>query len=162
MASYGCQTRCALLCRCVKPAGDLNDDDFAVTEDVGEAHGEANPRGSWALGKQAHSERGHATQRVHAFTGSGRFRQLQGLIHAESSREPATTCFLLLPPCFPRFPDRGGEAKSTPKDAFYPLDFPEEIWSGRRDSNPRPQPWQGCASGRERRKSVGFFRVGCR
>src|SRR5262250_664398 len=20
-----------------------------------------------------------------------------------------------------------------------------EIWSGRRDSNPRPQPWQGCA-----------------
>src|SRR5262249_25556774 len=24
-------------------------------------------------------------------------------------------------------------------------DFPEEIWSGRRDSNPRPQPWQGCA-----------------
>src|ERR1044072_6779608 len=21
----------------------------------------------------------------------------------------------------------------------------ENIWSGRRDSNPRPQPWQGCA-----------------
>jgi hypothetical protein len=21
----------------------------------------------------------------------------------------------------------------------------EELWSGRRDSNPRPQPWQGCA-----------------
>ena len=23
--------------------------------------------------------------------------------------------------------------------------FPWEFWSGRRDSNPRPQPWQGCA-----------------
>jgi hypothetical protein len=23
--------------------------------------------------------------------------------------------------------------------------FQEKIWSGRWDSNPRPQPWQGCA-----------------
>ena len=22
---------------------------------------------------------------------------------------------------------------------------PERVWSGKRDSNPRPQPWQGCA-----------------
>src|SRR5580692_5918556 len=27
----------------------------------------------------------------------------------------------------------------------YYSDLPKEIWSGRRDSNPRPQPWQGCA-----------------
>ena len=25
------------------------------------------------------------------------------------------------------------------------LDLLEKIWSGRKDSNPRPQPWQGCA-----------------
>src|SRR6516165_9775481 len=29
--------------------------------------------------------------------------------------------------------------------AFQATDFLEENWSGRRDSNPRPQPWQGCA-----------------
>ena len=27
----------------------------------------------------------------------------------------------------------------------YFTDFPKKFWSGRRDSNPRPQPWQGCA-----------------
>ena len=38
--------------------------------------------------------------------------------------------------CFPGFRVRGGEAKTAPQDRFYPLDFPREIWSGRRDSNP--------------------------
>ena len=29
--------------------------------------------------------------------------------------------------------------------SFYVTGYVEKIWSGRRDSNPRPQPWQGCA-----------------
>ena len=36
-------------------------------------------------------------------------------IHAEGSRKPATSCFLLLPPCFPGFRARVGEAKTAPK-----------------------------------------------
>ena len=27
----------------------------------------------------------------------------------------------------------------------YRIDLSLEVWSGRGDSNPRPQPWQGCA-----------------
>ncbi len=37
------------------------------------------------------------------------------------------------------------QAEGGPRGPFSPTDFMEEIWSGRRDSNPRPQPWQGCA-----------------
>jgi hypothetical protein len=121
MASCGCQTRCALLCQCVKLAGDLNDDAFAITADVGEAPGEANPRGSRALGKQANSRRGHVIQRVHAFTGSGRLRQVWGLTHAESGRAPATTCFLLLPPASPAFTPRAGKQKRPRRAALIRL-----------------------------------------
>jgi hypothetical protein len=62
-------------------------------------------------------------------------------------RQPVARCFLLsaASPCFPGFRVGGGEAKTSPKGRLYPLDFPKENWSGRRDSNPRPQPWQGCA-----------------
>ena len=42
-----------------------------------------------------------------------------------------------------------GSYWQQPKDnvvaLFRTYDFIEKIWSGRRDSNPRPQPWQGCA-----------------
>lgn len=46
------------------------------------------------------------------------FRRLRGHTHAGSSRRPPTTCVLLLPPCFPGFPDRGGEAKNGPEGPF--------------------------------------------
>ena len=35
-----------------------------------------------------------------------------------------------------------GEAKSGPEGPLQISDFLEKTWSGRRDSNPRPQPWQ--------------------
>ena len=35
--------------------------------------------------------------------------------HAESGRAPATTCFLLLPPCFPRFPRPRRGSKKRPR-----------------------------------------------
>ena len=36
-------------------------------------------------------------------------------------------------------------ASGRQKPPLYPLALSETFWSGRRDSNPRPQPWQGCA-----------------
>jgi hypothetical protein len=33
-------------------------------------------------------------------------------------------------------------ASGRQKPPLYPLAFSETFWSGRRDSNPRPQPWQ--------------------
>ncbi len=33
--------------------------------------------------------------------------------------------------------------KGTSKSSFYPLEISKRFWSGQRDSNPRPQPWQG-------------------
>ncbi len=53
------------------------------------------------------------------------------------------------PACFPSASPTStlwpGKQKTAPKDRFQLLDSLEKIWSGRRDSNPRPQPWQGCA-----------------
>src|SRR5579883_247782 len=115
MALCDCRTRCALLCRCVRLAGDLNDDAFAVTENVGEAPGEATTKESQARGKQARSRRGQVMRRVRPFAGRGWLRQVRSFTPAESGRAPATTCFLLLPPCFPGFPDQGGEAKNGPE-----------------------------------------------
>ena len=37
------------------------------------------------------------------------------------------------------------QAKTALKGRPYHSDSLEKIWSGRRDSNPRHQPWQGCA-----------------
>jgi hypothetical protein len=48
-------------------------------------------------------------------------------------------------PCFPSFRARGGEAEHDPEGSFSAADLLEESWSGRRDSNPRPRPWQGRA-----------------
>ena len=72
-------------------------------------------------------------------------RDLGAAYHAERSRKPAASCFPLLPPCFPGFRIGAGEAKAAPKGRSYPIEISKKFWSGRRDSNPRPQPWQGCA-----------------
>jgi GNAT superfamily N-acetyltransferase len=108
--------------RLVMPTGQAGrgseHDAFAIPAHAGEAPGEPNPKGYQAPGKQAHLRRGHVIQRVHAFAGSGRLRQLWGPTHAESGRAPATTCSLLLPSCFPGFPDGGGEAKGGPERPF--------------------------------------------
>ena len=48
---------------------------------------------------------------------------------------------LVLSSCFPA--KRAGAQQRAPR--FATICFGWEIWSGRRDSNPRPQPWQGCA-----------------
>ncbi len=52
-----------------------------------------------------------------------------------------------------RLPDSGDDLASQPTmsrwenapDLRSLVRIAEKIWSGRRDSNPRPQPWQGCA-----------------
>ena len=47
---------------------------------------------------------------------------------------------------FPRIQVRTpGAADKRQRGARQELAMPRKIWSGRRDSNPRPQPWQGCA-----------------
>ena len=45
--------------------------------------------------------------------------------------------------CFPDPPASTGEAKIPGETSSHSLEFIEENWSGRRDSNPRPRPWQG-------------------
>ena len=41
--------------------------------------------------------------------------------------------------------ERRPRKQKPPRRVAFRSDFPKEIWSGRRDSNSRPQPWQGCA-----------------
>jgi hypothetical protein len=55
----------------------------------------------------------------------------------------ASVCFPLLPGCRAR----GGEAEEDPEGLFSAVDLLEENWSGRRDSNPRPRPWQTPGKG---------------
>src|SRR5262249_52046348 len=105
-ASSGCRILCASFCRCDKPVRRLNDDVSALTNKAGEA----NPRRRPAFGKQAHPIRRRLIERGSTLAGDGSFPRLLGLAYAESSREPATARFLLLPPCFPGIPDQGGEA----------------------------------------------------
>jgi hypothetical protein len=45
--------------------------------------------------------------------------------------------------CFPRSRPHGRGSKNGSEGPSYAADFLKEIWSGRRDSNPRRQPWQG-------------------
>ena len=61
---------------------------------------------------------------------------------AEPAIPPPPTFCGVLPLSFQIAAARALEAKTAPEGRFEVLDFPEEIWSGRRDSNPRPQPWQ--------------------
>jgi integrase len=65
-----------------------------------------------------------------------------GSDHAESNREPARLRFLVLPLCFPGSDIWGGEATNCLEGPFEVINFLKKNWSGRRDSNPRPQPWQ--------------------
>jgi hypothetical protein len=45
-----------------------------------------------------------------------------------------------------RLLERGGRSRHRPiRWAQQAAESSSEIWSGRWDSNPRPQPWQGCA-----------------
>ena len=91
------------------PASDA----FAVTEDVGEALGEANPKGDRAAGKQARSRRGHVIRRVHAFPGSGRLRQLRGLTRARKWPRARYDLLSAASPMLPRFsrPRRGSKKR---------------------------------------------------
>src|ERR1700730_14041227 len=65
--------------------------------------------------------------------------------HAEGRQKPAALRLLLLPPSSPGSSVRSGEAKSGPEGPLYAPNFLEKKWSGRGDSNPRPQPWQGAS-----------------
>ncbi len=47
-------------------------------------------------------------------------------------------------PMLPRHRGQAEEAKNGPEGPSQLNDI-DKNWSGRRDSNPRPQPWQGCA-----------------
>jgi hypothetical protein len=62
--------------------------------------------------------------------------------------------------CFPpasRLSCVGRGNKNRPEGPFYASDFAKKIWSWRRNSNPRPQSWKGCApggKGRSRQEST--------
>src|SRR5208282_154650 len=119
MGSCDCRTRCASCCRCVLPAGHLNDElCIRLTLHAGEAPGEAKrfplrPPGKHGYAQSAPS-RWSATAPVAARRAGGK-RWFMGAVHAEGDPNRATLRFLLLPPCFPGFSAEGGEAKTAPK-----------------------------------------------
>jgi hypothetical protein len=49
------------------------------------------------------------------------------------------------PPMLPRYQGGAGTQENGPEGPPSPHHNVRKDWSGRRDSNPRPQPWQGCA-----------------
>ena len=106
--------------------------------------GEANREGYRHLGKHAQPARPQVL--------SGGPASLPGVTRLVTTeayicRKWPYARYDLLPiasPMLPRF-RRGGAGKhNPPKGPFDVIDFLKKIWSGRRDSNPRPQPWQGC------------------
>ena len=100
------------------------------------------------LGKGAQRALRQAVRRSCAVAWSGTGRGIGGHTCAESGHAPATIFSLSLPPCFPGFAEPGREARNGPGGPSEAIDSIDEICSGRRDSNPRPQPWQGCACAR--------------
>jgi hypothetical protein len=71
---------------------------FGLSGKRGDAQRKLPP---WCAGRSHHSRR------------RGQKTGFGDCIHAEGSRKPATSCFLLLPPASPR--TGGGEAKTAPK-----------------------------------------------
>ncbi len=61
---------------------------------------------------------------------------------AEPAIPPPPTFCMVLPLRFRIGVEGTLEAKTAPEGRLEGFGFPEKIWSGRRDSNPRPQPWQ--------------------
>jgi hypothetical protein len=121
MDSYGYQSRCALLCRCVRLAGDLNDDDFAVNEDVGKAHGKQIREGLGLWGskriRNADMPYSEFTRSLEA-AGSDSFRALPMPKEAASLPRPASCC---LPHAPPVSQTGAGKQKTASKDRSQPL-----------------------------------------
>ena len=63
----------------------------------------------------------------------------------DSMLDYAVWCF---PHASPALTSGAGKRQTGPKGPFEVIDFLKKNWSGRRDSNPRPQPWQGYISER--------------
>ena len=116
--SYGYQIRCALLCRCVKLAWDLNDDAFAVTKAVGKAPGKQIREGFelWGSKRTRNADMPHSefTRSLEAADYDSFGAPPMPKVAASPLRH-ASCCF---PPCFPGFPDLGGEAKNGPDGPF--------------------------------------------
>jgi hypothetical protein len=68
-------------------------------------------------------------------------KRLPTLKRKPKAGEFAFWCF---PHASPALTIWGGEATNRPEGPFEVINFLTKNWSGRRDSNPRPQPWQGC------------------
>jgi hypothetical protein len=64
--------------------------------------------------------------------------------------------------CFPDANTKAGKQKTAPKDRLNTLISFGKNWSGRRDSNPRPQPWQGCALPLSYARALRGGVLGCR
>jgi hypothetical protein len=89
----------------------MNDDAFAVTEDVGEAPGEANPKGLRLRGSKRVRDADKSCSgfaRSLEAAGYDSFGALPMLKVAVRPLQHASCCF-------PRFPDQGGEAKDGPE-----------------------------------------------
>ena len=106
--------RWASLCRWVTLVQEPN----GRVSVFGEEAWEANRERYRHLGKHAQSARRQIVRGSCAVVWSDPARGIGGHTYAESGRTPATIFFLSLPPCFPSFGERGGEAKNCPEGPF--------------------------------------------
>ncbi len=144
MVSCGCRNRCVSLCRHVRLVWELNDDAIAFTAAAGGSPGEANPRRFRGLGQLAYPERQQVFRRFASSLRVAAYRTFAALPMpnvADHPLRPACCCF---PYASPDSARESGKQKTDPKDRPNSL---EGIWSGRRDLNPRPQPWQARSQG---------------
>ena len=89
-------------------------------------------------GVESESSRWAAAAPVSACRADGTQWSSRDTTHAEGSREPAAVFFLLLPPCFPGFRIRVGEAKNGPDDDSKYLIFLRDFGAGEAIRTPDP------------------------
>ena len=118
IARCGSRTRCSSLCRWATLVQGLNGHVCVFGEEAEEAAGEANRERYRALGKPAQPARHQVVRRSCAIAWNDRARDVGGYTYAESGRTPATIFFLSLPPCFPGFAERRGEARNDLEGSF--------------------------------------------
>ena len=77
--------------------------------------------------------------------GAPRLGTLKAVYMPKAAVRPLRSSSCRFPHASPVLTNRAGKQKTVSKGRPKQRISLRKFWSGRRDSNPRPQPWQGCA-----------------